>query len=183
MCLACQQRATRKLRVIKALELRRGNRWVADDWFHDLQVNVRNGGEYGVSRNRDLNELESTLAKAILNGLNCYEQRDLVASTTDAADEGEQEARAEVLDTVPKTPPSAEAQVPRPKDLPSGQDGPEDRQPPPPPLLAARSKEKPKGKGHGSAAAENKLEGAPQQSEQGNQRPRSREGSFHSARS
>merc|ERR1711989_119506 len=180
MCLACQQRSTRKLRVIKALELRRGNRWNGDEWFQDLQVNVRNGGEYGISRNRDQNELESTLAKAILSGLNCYEQRDPVASTEDAADDAEQEARAEVMDTVPKTPPAAEAQVPRPKDLPSGQDGPEDRQPPPPPLLAARSKEKSKGKGHGSAAAENKPEGAPQQSEQ---RPRSREGSFHSARS
>merc|ERR1711867_166130 len=151
--------------------------------FQDFQVNVKNGGEYGVSRNRDLNELESTLAKAILSGLNCYEQRDPVASTEDAADEGEQEARAEVMDNAPKTPPAAETQVPRPKNLPSGQDGPEDRQPPPPPLLAARSKEKPKGKGYGSAAAENKTEGAPQQSEQGNQRPRSREGSFHSARS
>merc|ERR1711989_45502 len=87
------------------------------------------------------------------------------------------------MDTVPKTPPAAEAQVPRPKNFPSGQDGPEDRQPPPPPLLAARSKEKPKGKGYGSAAAESKTEGAPQQSEKSNQRPRSREGSFHSARS
>ena len=27
MCLACQQRSTRKLRVIGAIEMRRGNRW------------------------------------------------------------------------------------------------------------------------------------------------------------
>merc|ERR1711867_102532 len=132
MCLACQQRATRKLRVIEALELRRGNRWVGDDWFRDLQVNVKNGGEYGISRNRDLNELESTFARAILNDLNCYEQRDPVASTTDAGDEGEQQARAEVLDNVPKAPSQEEAQVPRPKDLPTGQEGPAQRQPPPP---------------------------------------------------
>merc|ERR1712175_17039 len=63
MCLACQQRSTRKLRVIKALELRRGNRWDADDWFQRFREDVRLGGEFGVSRNRDLNELESTLAR------------------------------------------------------------------------------------------------------------------------
>merc|ERR1711989_34004 len=43
MCLACQQRLTRKLRVIKALELRRGNRWNADDWFQRFQDAVRKG--------------------------------------------------------------------------------------------------------------------------------------------
>ena len=50
MCLACQQRSTRRLRVIKALELRRGNRWNADDWFHALREAVRIGGEYGMCR-------------------------------------------------------------------------------------------------------------------------------------
>ena len=43
MCLACQQRSTRKLRVIQALELRRGNRWNADDWFHAFRQEVRLG--------------------------------------------------------------------------------------------------------------------------------------------
>ena len=71
MCLACQQRSTRKLRVIKALELRRGNRWDADDWFQRFREDVRLGREFGVSRNRDLNELESTLARAILNDIHC----------------------------------------------------------------------------------------------------------------
>ena len=33
MCLACQQRLTRKLRVVKAIELRKGNRWDPDMWF------------------------------------------------------------------------------------------------------------------------------------------------------
>ena len=33
MCLSCQQRVTRKLRVISAIELRRGNRWDQDQWF------------------------------------------------------------------------------------------------------------------------------------------------------
>ena len=32
MCLACQQRLTRKLRVIKAIELRRAVPWCADRW-------------------------------------------------------------------------------------------------------------------------------------------------------
>ena len=48
MCLACQQKSTRKRRVIKALELRRGSQWDGDQWFRDLQVNVRNNGEYGI---------------------------------------------------------------------------------------------------------------------------------------
>merc|ERR1712133_51410 len=46
--------------------------------------------------------------------------------------------------------------------------------------MAARSKETSKGIGKGSAAADTNPDGAPQPSEQ---RPRSREGSFHSARS
>merc|ERR1712082_164089 len=61
MCLACQQRSTRKLRVIKAIELRKGNRWNADKWFKYFTPEVKSGGDYGVSRNRDLNELDSTL--------------------------------------------------------------------------------------------------------------------------
>merc|ERR1712175_7080 len=88
MCLACQQRSTRKLRVISAIELRRGNRWDQDRWFKDLDSIVRVGADYGVSRNRDLNELESLLAKAIMNGLHYYRDAQAPASTTDG-DEAE----------------------------------------------------------------------------------------------
>ena len=44
---------------------------------------VRVGADYGVSRNRDLNESEWFLAKAITNGLHYYRDAQAPASTTD----------------------------------------------------------------------------------------------------
>ena len=105
MCLTCEQRASRKLRVIKAIELRRGNRWVPDDWFRDLLHDVLQGGAYGISGNRDLNELESTFGRALQNQLNCYELRDPLPETEEVRDETEQQAREEGVENVPKTPP------------------------------------------------------------------------------
>ena len=58
MCLSCQQRATRKLRVISAIELRRGNRWDQDGWFKYFLDYLVIGTGYGESRNKDLNELD-----------------------------------------------------------------------------------------------------------------------------
>ena len=69
MCLSCQQKVTRKLRVVSAIELRRGNRWDQDHWFSFLLDYLVIGTGYGESRNKDLNELEIFLAKAIMNGL------------------------------------------------------------------------------------------------------------------
>ena len=137
MCLACQQRSTRKLRVIKALELRKGNRWDADKWFQAFRQEVTNGGEYGVSRNRDLNELESTLAKAILNGLHYYVERPVIDSTTDGDEQDDQQAE----DPPQEEAPPVEAEVPRPKDLPPGPGG-SGYPPPPPPPVAAENKGK-----------------------------------------
>ena len=58
VCLSCQHKVTRKLRVISAIELRRGNRWDQDEWFSYLLGYLVIGTGYGESRNKDLNELE-----------------------------------------------------------------------------------------------------------------------------
>ena len=114
MCLACQQRSTRKLRVISAIELRRGNRWDQDIWFKDFVNFVRMDTGYGESRNRDLNELESLLAKAILNGLHYYRDAQAPASTTDG-----ETARTEELGDPPGEPtPLAKAEAPRTEEPP-----------------------------------------------------------------
>ena len=57
MCLSCQQRATRMLRVVSAVELRRGHHWNQDEWFDTLLNHLSNGTGYGVSRNKGLNAL------------------------------------------------------------------------------------------------------------------------------
>ena len=92
MCLVCQRRSTRKLRVISAIELRRGNRWNQDYWFKDFVGFVRSGAGYGESRNRDLNELESLLSRAILNGLNFYRDAQAPASSTDGETAGPEDS-------------------------------------------------------------------------------------------
>ena len=48
MCLACQQRLTRRLRVISAIELKKGHHWNQDQWYKDLQSYVRVGTGFGV---------------------------------------------------------------------------------------------------------------------------------------
>ena len=101
---------------------------------------LRVGGDSGVSRNRDLNELESTLAKAILNGLHYYVERPVIDSTTDGDEQDDQQAE----DPPQEEAPPVEAEVPRPKDLPPGPGGSGD--PPPPPTVAAESKGKVKEK-------------------------------------
>ena len=57
MCLNCQQAMTKQLRVISAQELKKGREWNQDVWFQDLKVLVDAGTGWGVTRNRDLNEL------------------------------------------------------------------------------------------------------------------------------
>ena len=72
MCLTCQQTLTRQLKVISAIELKKGHHWDQDEWCKNLQEFVRVGTGYGESRNRDLNELELTLGRALQSGLHCY---------------------------------------------------------------------------------------------------------------
>ena len=101
------------LRVIQAIELRKGKRWKPDIWFKHFYKSVRAGADYGVSRNRDLNELESLLAKAIMNGLHYYRDAQAPASTTDGDESEPREA-----DDPPREPaPLAQTEVPRPADL------------------------------------------------------------------
>ena len=87
MCLSCQQRSTRKLRVISAIELRRGNRWDQDERFKNFLDYLVIGTGYGESRNKDLNELELLFARAVINGLK-YRRDAEPASPTDDADAG-----------------------------------------------------------------------------------------------
>ena len=57
------------LRVVSAVELRRGHHWNQDEWFENLLNHLSNGTGYGASRNKDLNELELFMDKAVMNGL------------------------------------------------------------------------------------------------------------------
>ena len=82
MCLTCQQSMTRQLRVISAQEVKKGRQWNQDEWFQDLKVLVGAGTGYGITRNRDMNELELTLARALQSGLHNYRDAQ-PASTTD----------------------------------------------------------------------------------------------------
>ena len=69
MCLVCQQGLTRQLRAIKAIELQKGHHWDQDDWLNTLQHLVELDTGYGISNNRDLNDVEIKLAAAIKRGL------------------------------------------------------------------------------------------------------------------
>ena len=68
VCLTCKFKVTRMLRVVSAVEFNRGHRWNQDEWFETLQHMLSVGIGYGVSRNKDKNELEFLMAKAIMNG-------------------------------------------------------------------------------------------------------------------
>ena len=71
MCLTCHQKTTRKLRVISKIERKKGQPWNQDRWFKQFFNLIRTGG-HGATRNKDLNELEISLAKAVMNGLRYY---------------------------------------------------------------------------------------------------------------
>ena len=76
MCLVCQQGIQRQLRVIAAIELEKGRRFDQDKWFATLQDCIRISTGYGISDNRDLNELEMKFATSIRHGLNIYKVAD-----------------------------------------------------------------------------------------------------------
>ena len=69
MCLTCKQKATRMFRVANAVELSQGRIWDQDAWFDDLLVAVQFGTSYAVSSNKDLNQLELFMVRAVVNGL------------------------------------------------------------------------------------------------------------------
>ena len=92
MCLVCQQGITRQLRVITAIELQKGRPWNQNEWvevFLDL-VDVETG--YGISDNRDLNELEMKLATAIRHGLHFYTVSDSPTTSGDVHSEAVRES-------------------------------------------------------------------------------------------
>ena len=59
MCSVCQQGLTRQLRAINAIERQRGHPWDQDEWLATLQYLVQCNTGYGISDNRDLNDLET----------------------------------------------------------------------------------------------------------------------------
>ena len=69
VCLTCKFQVTRMLRVVSAVEFSQGHRWNQDEWFETLQHKLSVGIGYGISSNKDLNELELFMAKAMMNGL------------------------------------------------------------------------------------------------------------------
>ena len=73
---------TRQLKAISAQELQKGRHWNQDGWFENFKELAAADLGYATSNNRDLNELEMTLARALRSGLNVYEDG-LPASTTD----------------------------------------------------------------------------------------------------
>ena len=72
MCLTCQQDIVRRLKAISAMERRRGTTWDQDIWFGVLRDLVERNAGFGISNNRDLNDLEIRLAGALSRGLNVY---------------------------------------------------------------------------------------------------------------
>ena len=64
-----------------------GHVWNQDDWFVILLNQLNEGSGYGRSRNKDLNELEIFMAKAIIDGLR-YWQDPIEVTPTDEAGEG-----------------------------------------------------------------------------------------------
>ena len=102
--------------MISAIELRRGNRWDQDDWFkHFLNFVVIQTGS-GESTNRDLNELELLLARAVINGLIYGRNADAPVSSTDGETAGPED---------PEEPPGeptpiAKAEAPREEEPPQG---------------------------------------------------------------
>ena len=86
MCLVCQQGITRQLRAITAIELQNGRRWDPSKWFVIFQDCVNANTGYGISNNRDLNELEMKLASAIRQGLNFYKVSESRGEATDISE-------------------------------------------------------------------------------------------------
>ena len=77
------------LRVANAVELSQGRMWDQDAWFDDLLVAVQFGTSYAVSSNKDLNELEMFMVRAVLNGLT-YRQE--MSERDQAEDVGERQS-------------------------------------------------------------------------------------------
>jgi len=69
MCLTCQQALTKQLKVISAQEKRKAKKIDQDDWFQNFKECVDADVDYGNTRNRDLNEVEIALARALRSGL------------------------------------------------------------------------------------------------------------------
>ena len=65
MCLGCQQGMTRQFRIIRAQEVKKGRIWNQDVWIQDLKDLVAAGIGWGVTRNKDLNEVEIAFARAL----------------------------------------------------------------------------------------------------------------------
>ena len=105
MCLTCQQGMTKQLRVISAQELRKGHHWDQDKWIRVLRDCVAAETGYGITRNKDLNELEIRLARAIQSGINLYKDANLGSSPTEAEASGGLTPVAEVTAPVPEEPP------------------------------------------------------------------------------
>ena len=103
------------LRVVSAVELSQGQLWNQDEWFVTLLNQFNEGTGYGRSRNKDLNELEIFMAKAIINGLR-YWPDPIEVTPTDEAGEGSE--RSEQPPGEPT--PIAQPAVPREAMQPQG---------------------------------------------------------------
>ena len=82
MCLTCQQTMTKQLKVISAQEKRKAKVFDQDEWFQNFKACVDADVDYGTTRNKDLNEVEIALGRAIGSGLHTY-QYARTSSTTD----------------------------------------------------------------------------------------------------
>ena len=89
VCLTCNFQVTRMLRVVNAVEFSQGHRWNQYEWFETLQHKLSVGIGYGISGNKDMNELEFFMAKAILNGLR-YRKDPIEVTPTAGVGEGSQ---------------------------------------------------------------------------------------------
>ena len=69
------------LRVVGAIEFNRGHRWNQDEWFETPKHMLSVGMGYGVSRIKDKDELELWMAKPIMNGLSIRSDPDAVTPT------------------------------------------------------------------------------------------------------
>ena len=112
MCLTCQQGMTRQLRVISAQELKRGHHWDQDEWIQVLRDCAAAETGYGVSRNKDMNELEIRLARAFQSGINVCKDALPGLSPTEAGASGVPTPVANVTTQIPEE---------LPEELPKGE--------------------------------------------------------------
>ena len=105
MCLTCQQGMTKQLRVISAQELKKGHHWDQDEWIQVLRDCAAADTGYGITRNKDLNELEIRLARAFQSGINLYKDASPGSSPTEDEASGRLTPVAEVTAPVPEEPP------------------------------------------------------------------------------